>query len=77
MVKTSTLAKKIKILNYRWVYIYKFNKYSRFIKYKIRLIVQGDQQKRTNKGEMYATTLVGRNFKILIAITTRFNLKIL
>ena len=43
MVKRSTLIKKIKILNYKWVYIYKFNKYNRFIKYKIYLMVQGDQ----------------------------------
>ena len=31
--------KEIKILDYRWVYIYKFNKYGRFIKYKVRLMV--------------------------------------
>ena len=43
MVKRSTLAKEIKILDCKWVYIYKFNKYSRFIKYKARLIVRGDQ----------------------------------
>ena len=43
MVKRSTLIKKIKILDYKWVYIYKFNKYGRFIKYKVRLMVRGDQ----------------------------------
>ena len=43
MVKRSTLTKEIKILNYKWVCIYKFNKYGRFIKYKARLMVQGDQ----------------------------------
>ena len=43
MVKRSTLAKKIKILDCRWVYIYKFNKYGRFIKYKARLVIRGDQ----------------------------------
>ena len=42
MVKRSTLIKEIKILDYKWVYIYKFNKYNRFIKYKTHLIVQGD-----------------------------------
>ena len=35
MVKRSTLIKEIKILDYRWVYIYKFDKYSRFIKCKV------------------------------------------
>ena len=42
MVKRLTLTKKIKILNYRWVYIYKFDKYNRFIKYKARLVVRGN-----------------------------------
>ena len=43
MVKRLTLIKKIKILDYKWVYIYKFDKYGRFIKYKARLIIQGNQ----------------------------------
>ena len=43
MVKRLTLIKKIKILDYKWIYIYKFDKYNRFIKYKARLMVQGDQ----------------------------------
>ena len=42
MVKRSTLIKKMKILDYKCVYIYKFNKYNRFIKNKIRLMVEGD-----------------------------------
>ena len=33
-VKRSTLIKEIKILDCRWVYIYKFDKYNRFMKYK-------------------------------------------
>ena len=43
IIKRFTLIKEIKILDYRRVYIYKFNKYGRFIKYKARLIVRGDQ----------------------------------
>ena len=39
MVKRLTLIKKIKILDYKWVYIYKFNKYNHFIKYKASLVV--------------------------------------
>ena len=39
MVKRSILTKEIKILDYRWVYIYKFDKYGRFIKYKADLMV--------------------------------------
>ena len=77
MVKRLTLIKKIKILDYRWVYIYKFDKHGRFIKYKIQLMVRGNQQKRINKGKMYIITLVRRSFKILMAIATRFDLKML
>ena len=32
----------MKILDCKWVYIYKFDKYGRLIKYKTRLIVQGN-----------------------------------
>ena len=67
----------MKILDYKWIYIYKFNKHSRFIKCKARLMVRENQQKRTNKKETYATTLAKKNFKTLMAIATRFNLKIL
>ena len=42
IIKRLTLAKEIKILDYRWVYIYKFDKYGRFIKYKARLVVRGN-----------------------------------
>ena len=30
------------ILNYIWVYIYKFDKHGRFVKYKVRFVVRGD-----------------------------------
>ena len=39
MVKRLTLTEEIKILDYKWIYIYKFDKYGRFIKYKARLVV--------------------------------------
>ena len=68
MVKRLILAKEIKILDCRWVYIYKFNKYGRFIKCKARLMVRGDQQKRMSEGEIYIITLTRKSFKILIAI---------
>ena len=41
--KKVDLFKKIKILNFKWVYIYKFDKYGRFIKYEVRLMVQKNQ----------------------------------
>ena len=40
-------------------------------------MVQGNQQKRINKEEIYIITFARRNFKILMAIATRFNLKML
>ena len=43
MVKRLTLTKEIKILNYKWFYIYKFDKCNRFIKCKARLMAQGNQ----------------------------------
>ena len=43
MVERLTLAKEIKILDCKWVYVYKFDKYGRFIKYKVRLVIRGDQ----------------------------------
>ena len=76
-VKRSTLAKELKILDCRWVYVYKFDKHGRFIKCKARLVVRGDQQKRTSEGETYAATLAGRSFKTLVAIATRFDLEML
>ena len=42
MVKRLILIKEIKILDCRWVYIYKFDKYGRFIKYKVYLMVWRD-----------------------------------
>ena len=71
------MARDIKILNYRWVYIYKFNKHGYYKKCKARLVVRGDQQKRISNVNIYAVTLVERNFKALIIIITRFNLEMI
>ena len=38
-----TLARDIKILNCRWVYMYKFDKHGRFKKCKARLVGRRDQ----------------------------------
>ena len=64
------------ILNCMWVYAYKFNKAGWFIKYKTRLIIKGNQQKRTNGTDTYAATLAGKSFKALLAITAKFDLKL-
>ena len=66
-----------KVLNCKWVYVYKFNKHSRFIKAKARLIVQGDEQLKGFTESNYTATLAGRSFRMLIAIAARFDLELL
>ena len=65
------------VLDCRQVYVYKFNKHRRFVKAKARLVVRGNQQLRGAAENNYTATLVGRLFRTVIAIATRFNLKLL
>ncbi len=65
------------VLNCRQVYVYKFDKYRRFVKAKARLVVRGDQQLRGAAKNNYIATLAGRLFRTVIAIATRFNLELL
>ena len=41
-VLRSSVARDIKILDYKWVYVYKFDKHGRFEKCKVYLIIRGD-----------------------------------
>ena len=43
ILKKILILKGNEILNYIWVYAYKFNKVKWFIKYKAKLIIKGDQ----------------------------------
>jgi hypothetical protein len=63
------------VLNYMWVYIYKFDKYGRLVKCKARLVVRGDQQISLNQGDMYTIMLAIRSFCTFIAIATCFDLE--
>ena len=65
------------MLNCKWVYIYKFDKYGHFIKVKVRLIVRGDEQLKSFTESNYTATLAERLFRILIAIADHFNLELL
>ena len=65
------------VLNYRQVYIYKFNKYRRFVKAKARLVVKGNQQLRGAAKNNYTATLTGQSFRTVIAIAIYFNLELL
>ena len=58
-----------------WVFTYKLDKDGFVIKYKARLIVQGDLQVSQFK-DTYIATLAARVFKALIAIAAYFNLDI-
>ena len=66
-----------KVLDCRWVYVYKFDKHGRFVKAKARLVVRGDQQLRGATENNYAATLAGRSFRTVMAIAARFNLELL
>jgi hypothetical protein len=66
-----------KVLDCRWVYVYKFDKHGRFVKAKARLVVRGDQQLRGVAENNYAATLAGRSFRTVMAIAARFDLELL
>jgi hypothetical protein len=65
------------ILDCMWVYVYKFDKHSKFQKCKARLVVRGDQQAITQTQETYAATLAGKSFRTQIAIAARFDLELI
>jgi hypothetical protein len=58
-----------------WVFSYKLDEDGFVIKYKARLVVQGDFQVSQFK-DTYAATLAARVFRALIAIAAFFNLDI-
>jgi hypothetical protein len=66
-----------KVLDCKWVYVYKFDKHGRFQKTKARLVVRGDQQAKSLTENTYAATLAGRSFRTLIAIAARFDLELI
>ena len=59
------------------MYVYKYDKHGRLAKCKARLVVRGDQQRRSTTRETYAATLAGRSFRVLMAIAARLDLKLL
>ena len=58
-----------------WVFTYKLNKDGFVIKYKARLVIQGDLQVSQFK-DIYIATLAEQVFRALIAIAAYFNLDI-
>lgn len=57
-----------------WAFAHKFNKHGYLRKVKSRLCVRGDLQPYSDK-DTYAATLAARNFRILTAITAKFDLE--
>ena len=54
----------------------KFDKHRYFLKCKVRLVVQGDQQAHLQEST-YTATLAGRSFHALIIIAIRFDLELI
>ena len=75
-VRKALIPEGSQILDCMWVYAYKFDKAGWLVKCKARLVVRGDQQKRTNGADTYAATLAGRSFKALLAIAAKFDLEL-
>lgn len=69
-----TAERTRKLLPLRWVFKYKFNKHGFLRKFKARLCVRGDLQTWSDK-ETYAATLAARSFRILMAITAKWDLE--
>lgn len=65
------------ILDCMWVYVCKCDTQSRLKRVKARLVVRGDQQKKSLLEETYASTLAARSFRTLIAIAARFDLELI
>ncbi|KAL9572097.1 hypothetical protein ACKAV7_003814 [Fusarium commune] len=65
------------VLDCMWVFTYKFDKHGYLRKCKARLVVRGDQQKRSSTDETYAATLAGKSFRTLLAIAARHDLELL
>jgi hypothetical protein len=61
------------ILPLTWVLKYKFDKHGYLLKFKARICVRGDLQLLGDK-DTYAATLAGRSFRVLMAITAKFDL---
>jgi hypothetical protein len=70
-------TKGYRVLDCKWVYVYKFDKHGRFLKTKARLVVRGDQQAKSLTEDTYAATLAGRSFRTIIAIAARFDLELI
>ncbi len=73
---SSTTAKGFQVLGCQWVFKYKTDKDGWFEKYKLRLVILGNQQKRHDLLTR-ATTLVITSLRVLPVLIAKFNLETL
>ena len=57
------------------MYIYKVNPDRYLVKYKVRLVIRGDEEDKVAE-DNYTATLAVRSFRIIIVIVTKFDLDI-
>ena len=64
-----------KPLPLKWVFTYKYDTDGYLSKYKARICVRGDKQKKPLYEDNYTATLAARMFQALMAITAAFDLE--
>ena len=74
--KRDPAAKGHQILDYMWVYIYKFTKREMLSKCKTRLMMREDQQVKNNLTAIYAATFAACFFWMFMALAARFDLEL-
>jgi hypothetical protein len=57
-----------------WVYTYKADQDGRLAKFKARLVIRGDMEPKTAE-DVYAATLAARSFRVLMALTAKYDLE--
>lgn len=57
-----------------WVYTYKQDEAGRLAKFKARLVIRGDMEPKTGE-DVYAATLASRSFRVLMALTAKYDLE--
>jgi hypothetical protein len=57
-----------------WVYTYKSDQDGRVSRFKARLVIRGDMEPKTAE-DVYAATLAARSFRVLMALTAKYDLE--
>lgn len=60
-------------LSSMWVYTYKADQDGKLVKFKARLVIRGDMEPKTAE-DVYAATLAARSFRVLMALTAKYDL---